>query len=240
MATQYSKIQAVAANNGAVAATTVAATIAATQQGSTLIAIVMAAVAGETITISANWTPFANGIPTFPAGGTLQAFYRENVPAGSTSVTATLSAASLASIIVYEIGGQAILTHAQLYDIVASKQVSNPNAAAWSAGAESFQSSNELVIVAIGYINAAAITATYPTGITEDAATIGTAAGGNGGLRAASNMSIGVGSIVNFAGTLSGIPTDGPSVLVIAYMFSPLGPNNGYVGPAQLEPSIYH
>ena len=239
MAGTYTKIQVVAANNGAAASTAISATLAPTQNGSTLFAIIMAGGNNNTLTMPTGWSALRTPINTQPTGGTMFVFYYEDNPGNLTTINGVLGVAALASIIIYEVQGPIILSHVAYYDSPASGAFANSNGTGWGLGTRILQSSNELGICAVGYINNTALTATYPSGFIEDAATIGTAAAGNAGLRAASNMSIGTATTAVSGLTISGTPTNGPDTLFIAYLYSPILANNGNVGPANIEGGFF-
>lgn len=229
MANSYAIQQTVAGNNGAVAGTTVSATLAATQLHSHLLAFVGVGVAGATITMPAGWTAISTSAPTNPAGGTFQIFFYQSNPGGITTVTATIPSA-LASIIVTEL-------IAGYFDVVPSlvdrvMRSSNSNGNGWGGGAQpNLQAVNDALFLCVGYMNPAALTATYPTGFTENANTIGSAGAGNVGLRLASNPNAGASNQAIGGLAISGTPANGPVTMYVALLFTPIISSDNNEGP---------
>lgn len=223
-----SKVQTPSSNNGAAATTTVTVTFAATAQGSTLVVFVMCGANGATITppTSQNWQQVGSSIPTNPAGGTLACFILQNNPGGITGVTFTITS-SLASIVGYEVSGQPPLTIG--YDV--NSAVSQANGTAYAAANNAVKELGEFAIFAVGYINTAALTSTYPSGFTEDVNTLGSAGAANAGLRCASNAFVTTSPIAT-SGSISGTPTDGPDTFLISLYQYLLEPNSWGPGPA--------
>lgn len=222
--------QTIAANNGAAAAATVAGTLAATQNGSLLIAVVMVGINGASITPPAGWklaTPLQS---TNPAGGTLGIYYYQGNPGNITNVSFTITSA-LASVILQEWTGGYLLDTPSLIDVATTTR--NANGAAWGLSGFTPEGYGELCICGVAYINAAAITVTaYPTGFTENGNTIGTAGAGNAGIRLASMsgnsvINLGVGGL-----GLSATPTDGPISFGLIFEFQPIYNANNMIGPA--------
>lgn len=226
MAGTWNKVQVVAGNNGAVAATSITLTIAASGLGNTLLAFIMTSVAGQTITPPAGWTQ-VKSTSTNPVAGTFVSFINNNCPAGITTVVFNLSGAALAAGGIYEISAGYNL----LSPIDTSDGFNNPNGTGYGVSNKPTKELNEAAFGAIGYINNTAIAAaSVPTGYTNDANSISTNAAGNAGIIVMSNMDVG-NSIVTFGGLLASTPTDGPSTLFMALLFTLVAANNGYAGP---------
>lgn len=229
MANSYVIQQIVAANNGAAAGTTVSATLTATQFRSLLLAFVGIGVSGASITMPAGWKATGNIVGSNPSGGTFAVYVYQGNPGGITNVTATITSA-LASIIVVELISGYSDVIPTLVDIIGT--FANTNGSGWGLGAQpNFSELNDAAFLVVGYMNPTALTATYPTGFTENANTIGTAASGNVGLRIASNLNVGKSNQSIGGLTISGTPANGPTTMYIALLFTPEISTDNNEGP---------
>lgn len=233
----WNKIQSRAANTGAVATASVTITFTATQPGSLLIAFIFCATPGITITPPAGWKQITNFVNTNPAGGGGQCFYYQGNPGGLTTQQFSFSPNALAVAIGYEYSGEYIIDTPSLVENPMG--FGNANGTSWGVGGKTFTEINDLVVIAVGFINNAQLTSTYPAGFGEDSNATTSAASNNACLRSASNANPGVASI-NIGGlTLSGIPTNGPITLGACFKPVPPPASNGNIGPSNLLVSLF-
>lgn len=233
MAGNYTRRQVVTGQNGATATTSVTATLTATQSGNLLIAFVMFTNTGV-ISAPAGWTRLGNQLNTNPAGGSAVAFVLNNCAAGITSVQFNTTIAGLGCVIICEESGGNIPYLTNPSDVYSG--FANTNATSWGVGNKSFQATNECVLGACGYINnAALVVSNIPSGYTQIASVITTAASGNANLVLLAADNIGAAS-TNFGGLLlSAIPTNGPDTMFVSFLVDPLLASNGFVGPYPME-----
>lgn len=233
----WSKVQTVANNNGAVAATTVVGNLASTQQGTLLFAAICCAVANAVITPPAGWVQMGVVQQMNPSGGSVAIFRYEQNPGSITTVTFTITS-SLASIVISEYANPTMPTSSfNDYGIFA-----NPNGTAASFGGAQtlggpiLKETGELWIAVIGLIATAAPTLSNTgVGLTIDGQAITTAGSGNAVVFLLSNLNS-PSSTFNSGSTLSATPTNGPSCFSAAFLTFLLLANNGFVNaPVQAQ-----
>lgn len=226
MAGTWTKQQTVTANNGATAGTSLTINPAATKVGSTLV-IAMSSAAAGTFTAPAGWVRIAMfGIT---GAGALGLFKYENNPGNITSVQLTSSVSTLLSAVLSEYIDTGIPSGVQQQEGIC-ETFNNANGTAIS-GFVPIVVTNDLVVCAVGYVGTVALTCTINSaGFTQDGATFGTAAT-SAGVFLFSNLNPGAIGNINFSGTLSATPTNGPGLALAAFEFSPIYSNNGHVGP---------
>lgn len=226
MAGSWTKQQTVTANNGATAGTSLTISPAATQVNSTLI-IAMSSAAAATFTAPAGWVRIAMfGIT---GAGALGLFKYENNPGGINSVQITSSVSTLLSAVLSEYVVTGVPASTQQQEGI-TETFNNANGTAVS-GFVPILVTNDLVVCAVGYVGTVALTCTINSaGFTQDGATFGTAAT-SAGVLLFSNLNPGTAGNINFSGTLSGTPTNGPGVALAAFTLTAIYSNNGQVGP---------
>ena len=226
MAGTWTKQQTVVANNGAAAGTSLTINPAATQVSSTLI-IAMSSAAAAVFTAPAGWSRI--GMFNITGAGSLGVFKYENSPGAITSVQLTSSVSTLLSAVLSEYIDTGIPSGVQQQEGI-TQTFNNPNGTTVN-GSISIIVTNDLIIAAVGYVGTVALTCTINSaGFTQDGTTFGTAAT-SAGVFLFSNLNPGVIGSINFNGTLSGTPTNGPGLALAAFEFSPIYSNNGHVGP---------
>lgn len=222
MANQFTKVQTVAAQNGASPIGTLNVTFIATGLNNLLVAIV-GANNNATITPPAGWRQVGNNIP-ITSGGNAAMFVYPNCAPGLTSQIFTISPNALAIVLGGEWSGGDLSQGIDDFSFVNFSPGTG-----FTTNNFNCSSYTDLLIGGVIYINNTAVTPSNTANYINHSNVITTAASGNvGGILFSDEYAQSSTSI--FSGNISVAPTAGPTALAASFKLSVVEPS-GYVGP---------